>query len=130
MFYVFNNTITTAIIESAPTEQMLDLISGIIHQVDIIFEADCAHEAKVQIFHGSHQVWPSNEGAAIVGDSQVISFREFYELKPGNTDLLLKIWGDGTIDDVEVVVQIGLLPKRVLQPLSFEELLAAATGIK
>jgi len=29
-----------------------------------------------------------------------------------------------------VIINIGLLPKRIIQPLSFEELLAAAAGIK
>ena len=130
MFYVFSNTITTLITEAAPTIQKLDLIAGIIHQVDVLFEDGCDYEAKVQIFHGSNQLWPSNTGETLVGEAQVISFREFYELKPGNTDLTLKLWGDETIDDVKVVVQIGLLPRRVLQPLSFTELLAAATGVK
>lgn len=130
MFYVFKNTITTAHIITAPIRQELDLITGVIHQVDVLFEDGCDHEAHVQIFHGSNQLWPSNSGATLVGDATVISFREFYELKSGLTDLVLLLWGDGTIDDVEVVLQIGLLPKRVLQPLSFEELLAAATGVK
>lgn len=130
MFYVFKTNITTLITESAKSETTLDLISGIIHQVDILFEDGCVNEAKVQIFRGSNQVWPSNPGAHISGDAAVISFREFYEIVPGRTDLKLVVWGDGTIDDVDVIVQIGLLPKRVLQPLSFEELLAAATGVK
>ena len=134
MFYVFKNTITTTDTIDHPILQDLDLISGVIHQVDVLFEDGCDHEAQVQIFHGSTQLWPSNQSnedgtpATLTGDATVVSFREFYEIKPGATDLKLKIWGDETIDDVQVVVQIGLLPKRVLQPLSFEELLAAATG--
>ena len=66
----------------------------------------------------------------MTGNATVISFREFYEIKLGATDLVMLAWGDGVIDDVEVILQIGLLPKRVLQPLSFKELLAAATGVK
>ena len=130
MFYVFTNTIETTHIITAPIRQELDLISGVIHQVDILFEDGCDHEAHLQIFQGSTQVWPSNTGATLVGDATVISFREFFEIKPGLTDLTLVLWGDGTIDDVDVILQIGLLPKRVLQPLSFEELLAAAAGVK
>ena len=128
MFYVFTNTVSTTDIITAPIRQKLDLISGVIHQIDVLFEDGCNHEAHVQIFQGSNQVWPSNSGASMLGNATVISFREFYEIKPGLTDLTLVLWGDGTIDDVEVILQIGLLPKRVLQPLSFEELLAAAAG--
>jgi len=130
MFYVFNETIGTGDIITAPIKTELDLISGIIHQVDLLLEDGCDHEAKVQIFHGSTQIWPSNPGAAMTGNATVISFREFYEIKPGATDLVMLAWGDGVIDDVEVILQIGLLPKRVLQPLSFKELLAAATGVR
>ncbi len=130
MFYSYQNKVMAANTVTNPILQTLDLIPGIIHQVDILFEDGCDHEAHVQISHGSTQVWPTNTQGSILGDAMVVSFREFYELMPGATDLTLKIWGDGTIDDVDVILQIGLLPKRVLQPLSFEELLAAATGVR
>lgn len=64
------------------------------------------------------------------GDATVISFRDYIELKPGNTDMTAKIWTTLIEDFKEVIIQIGLLPKEVLQPLSFEELLAAAAGIR
>ena len=63
------------------------------------------------------------------GNATVISFREFLELSPGGSELTAWIWGNGTIEAVNVVIQIGLLSKKVLQPLSFEELLTAATGV-
>jgi len=135
MFYVFRETITTSIIVTAKSEIKMNLIAGVIHQVDVLFEDGCEHEVHAQIFQGNTQLWPSNQSQpdgspnTLTGDATVVSFREFYELKPGATDLVLYLWGDGTVDDVHVVVQIGLLPKRVLQPLSFEELLAAATGV-
>ena len=130
MFYSYQNKVMAANVITNPIERTLDLIPGVIHQVDILFEDGCDHEAHVRIFHGSTQVWPTNTQGSIVGDAIVVSFREFYEIRKGATDLTLIIWGDGTIDDVDVIIQIGLLPKRVLQPLSFEELLAAATGVK
>jgi len=136
MFYVFREVISTADIITAKIERKLDLISGVIHQVDVLFEDGCEHEVHVQILHSNTQLWPSNQTRSdgtpntLTGNATVVSFREFYELKPGVTDLTLLVWGDGTVDDKHVVVQIGLLPKRVLQPLSFEELLAAATGVR
>ncbi len=129
MFYVFSNTIETTDIVTDPIIETLDLITGIIHQVDVLFEDGCDHEAHVQIHHGNTLLWPSNSGATLTGNATVVSFREFYELRRGLTDLTLRLWGDGVIEDVDVILQIGLLPKRVLQPLSFEELLAAAAGM-
>ena len=128
MFYSFKHTVTTGNIISAPAEVELKLTAGVIHQVDILFQDGCNHEANVQVFQANYQVWPSNRGGSMVGNATVISFREFFELEPGLSELTAKIWGDGTIKDVDVIINIGLLPKRVLQPLSFEELLKAATG--
>ena len=130
MFYAFNQTITTSDDSDAKIRLDLDLSAGVIHQVDVLFQDGCNHEAHVQIFQGNLQLWPSNRGNTLRGNATVISFREFFEVSSGLSDLHAMIWGDGTIDAVEVVIQIGLLSKRVLQPMSFEELLSAASGVK
>lgn len=127
MFYAFSTTVTTADTAAAKREVRLPLTAGVIHQVDVLFQAGCDHEVNVQIFQANFQLWPSNRDATMKGNATVISFREFLELEPGGTELTAYIWGDGTVTGKEVVIQIGLLPKRILQPLSFEELLSAAT---
>ena len=73
-------------------------------------------------------MWPSNRGKSLRGNATVVSFREFLELVTGATDLYALIWGDGVITGVEVIIQIGLLPKKIIQPMSFEELVTAAAG--
>lgn len=130
MFYTFSHTVTTADISTAKKEVALPMSAGVIHQVDVLFQDGCDHEVKVQIYHASVQLWPSNRDATMQGNATVISFREFLELEAGLSELTAFIWGDGTVTGKEVVIQIGLLPKRILQPLSFDELLAAATGIE
>lgn len=99
-------------------------------QVDVLFQDGCNHVEKVQIFDDNFQVWPSNRGEELRGNATVVSFREFYELTPGNTILTAKTWTTLTSDIKEVIIQIGLLPKRIIQPMAFEELLAAAAGIE
>lgn len=128
MFYSFKHTVTTGDVAATKKELSLELAAGVIHQVDILFQDGCNHKANVQIYQGNFQLWPSNRGTAMVGNATVISFREFVELHPSGSYLSAYVWGDGTITGVDVIINIGLLPKRVLQPLSFEELLKAATG--
>ena len=130
MFYAFDYTVTSNDIETAKYSMDMILSAGVIHQVDILFQKDCAHKVNVQIFHGGHQAWPSNRGKSFRGDSTVISFREFFELAPGASILTAKLWTTDTDVLKEVIIEIGVLPKRILQPLSFDELLAAATGIR
>lgn len=129
MFYAFAHTVLTTHIVTAPARVEMELTEGVIHQVDVLFESGCNYLANVQIWQGGHQLWPSNRGKTLTGNAIVVSFREFHELTAGKNDLHALIWGDGVIDSVQVVIQMGLLPKSVLMPMSFKELLRAATGV-
>ena len=128
MFYAFSYTPVNS--DPVPAAYKLDLplTTGVIHQVDVLFQNGCAHKEYVQIWHANHQLWPSNRGEKLRGNATVVSFREFYELIPGHTNLHAMIWTDLTADNAEIIVQIGLLPKRIIQPMSFDELLSAARG--
>jgi len=128
MFYVFSYTPDESDTKANPHEIEMQLTAGIVHQVDVLFQKDCKHEEFVQIFSDNMQIWPTNRGEKLRGDATIVSFRDFYEIKPGNTELTLKIWTTLSADFKEVIVQLGLLPKQILQPMSFEELLKAAAG--
>lgn len=130
MFYTFSYTPDTGDTEASPHKMDLKLSAGVIHQVDILFQDECYHEEFVQVFHASRQLWPSNRGEKLRGNATVISFREFHELAPGDTILTAHFWTTLTSDFGEILIQIGMLPKEILQPFSFAELLEAATGEK
>ena len=123
MFYVFSYTPVITDTAAAPHEIELKLGGGVIHQVDFLFQLGCNHQEFIQVFFGGHQLWPSNRGEKIRGDATVISFREFLELKPGGTLLTALIWTTLSASFKEVIIQIGVLPKEFLVPLSLEELL-------
>ena len=130
MFYVFSYTPVITDTTAAPHEIEIELTAGVVHQVDVLFQSGCNHQEFVQIFDGGHQAWPSNRGEKIRGDATVVSFREFYELKPGHNRLIGRIWTTLSSGFKEVIIQVGVLPKAVLQPLSFDELVRATAGIK
>ena len=130
MFYVFPQQITTADDSASKIKLPMDLTAGVIHQVDVIFQDGCNHAANVQIRQGNFQLWPTNRQKAMRGNATVVSFREFHELVSGATDLHALIWGDGVIGPVEVIIQIGVLPRRIIQPMNFEALLEAAAGLQ
>ena len=127
MFYAFKRTIVTGDAIATPWRIDMHLSAGIVHQVDVLFQDGCNHGVQVQIFQGDHQLWPSNRGATLTGNATIISFREFHELEPGESVLIAKMWGDGVITGKDVIINIGVLPKAILQPLSFNELLKAIT---
>lgn len=128
MFYVFSKTPEATDTKASPFKLEMQLTAGVIHQVDVLFQSGCNHEEFVQVFLGGLQLWPSNRGEYLRGNATVISFREFLDMPPGNNILVAHISTTLTTDFKEVLIQIGVLPKRVIQPLSFEELLNAAAG--
>jgi len=130
MFYSFEYTPDAGDTESSPHDLSMQLTAGVIHQVDILFQDGCDHEEFVQIFLDDLQLWPSNRGAALRGNATVVSFREFFVLAPGNSQLTAKIWTTLSADFKEILIQVGVLPKQIIQPFSFEELLGAALGTR
>lgn len=130
MFYIFSYTPEITDTEADPHIMDLQLTAGIIHQVDVLFQNGCNHEHFIQIYDGNHQIWPSNVGEKLRGNATVISVREFYKLGRGDNKLTARFWTTLTADFKEVIIQIGILPLKVLQPLSFDELLKAASGLK
>lgn len=130
MFYAFETNPENDWADDTVFELDMDLTAGIIHQVDVLFQDSCDHLQHVQIFQGNNQIWPSNRGGDLRGNATVISFREFFEISPGDPPLTARYWSVGASAWSEVIIQIGLLPKRIIQPMSFEELLTAAAGIE
>ena len=129
MFYVFSKTPESGRDKTNPHSVEMKLTGGVIHQVDVLFQDGCAHETYVQIFRGGQQLWPTNREEYLRGNATVVSFREFLLLGPGENLLRAEISTDLTEDIPEVIIQIGVLPKKIIQPLSFDELLSAATGL-
>ena len=129
MFYAFSYLPTAKILEVDAVHLPMPLAAGIIHQVDVLFQDGCNHQTFIRIEDSGFQIWPTNKQEKLRGNATAISFRDFYELKPGDSTLTAVIWTDLTAAWAEVIVQIGLLPKRIIQPMSFDELLAAAAGI-
>jgi len=122
MFYAFAYTVTADDLVTAKYKLDMVLTAGVIHQVDVLFQKDCAHKINVQIFQGGHQLWPSNRGFAIRGDATIISFREFLELRGARNDLYALIWTTDATVLKEIIIQIGILPREIIQPISFNQL--------
>ena len=56
MFYIFSYTPSAADTEADPHVLDMQLTSGVIHQVDIIFENGCNHEEFVKVFNDNFQL--------------------------------------------------------------------------
>ena len=123
MFYSFTLDITAAHTAANKLQLDLEMSAGIVHQVDILFPDDADHNIRVQIFDANLQLWPTNRGAALRGDAAIVSFRDFYEMSPGNNTLRAYAWWEDTETATTVFANIGVLPRAIIQPFSLAELL-------
>lgn len=130
MFYSYNITVSAGTAEATAEETELELSAGVIHQIDILFPVNANREVYVKILQAAYQLMPTNRDDAIRANNTVISTREFFELVPGGNILTVKAWNTHAADDFMISVNIGILPRRILQPFSFKELLAAALGME
>jgi len=125
MFYSWPLTVAAGNTAANKAIINMPMSAGVIHQVDILFPDDCDHNIRVQVFDASFQLWPSNRNATIRGDATVISFRDFYEMRSANNTLTGLAWWEGTETAQTIWIQVGVLPRAVLQPFSLAELLRA-----
>lgn len=125
MFYVYPIVVGAGNVESNKASVDMPLSSGIIHQVDIVFPDTADHDIRVQIVQSNFQLWPTNRGGTVRGDASVISFRDFFELTNSNNNLTGLAWLTNAAKASTIWIQIGILPRSVLQPFSLAELLRA-----
>jgi len=100
--------------ENVPKEWTLEMAYGVIHQVNIIFPAGCCGLARIKIFRGVNQVWPSNPESSFAGDDEVVSFREFFSLETKPYQLEAITWNEDDTYDHTIIVRLGLLRREYL----------------
>lgn len=125
MFYSWPIVVAAGNVEANKAEILMPMSSGIIHQVDIMFPDTCDHDIRVQVFDASFQLWPANRDGTVRGDAAVISFRDFYEMTVNNNILRGVAWLTNAAKAGTIWIQIGVLPRSILQPFSLAELLRA-----
>jgi len=130
VFFSKNINIEWETTETAPVETEMELSAGVIHQIDIIFPVNANREVYVRLMDGGYQLFPTNRDDWIRANNTIISTREFYELIPGRNIITVVAYNDHGSEDFLISVNIGVLPRRILQPFSFRELLAAALGVE
>lgn len=125
MFYSWPIVVAAGNTSSNKSRIEMPMSAGVIHQVDILFPDTCDHHIRVQMFDASFQLWPSNRAGTIRGDATVVSFRDFYEMTSQNNTLTGLAWWEDIETAQTIWIQIGVLPRAVLQPFSLAELLRA-----
>lgn len=93
----------------------LKLTAGIIHQLDIVFPAGCAGLAYIALFHGLHQVWPTNPDEYFHTDGETLSFKEFFQLPTEPYVIEAKTYNLDDTYNHAIIIRLGMLKQSEIQ---------------
>lgn len=130
MFFSKNITVSHGTDETTFEETDIKCASGVIHQIGIIFPVNSNREVYVKLLDEGYQLFPTNRDGWIRANNTIIASREFYELSQTRNTVTVAAYNTHAGDDFMISVNIGILPRRILQPFSFKELMAAALEIE
>lgn len=130
MFYSYNIDLPAAGTEATAVETEMKMGAGVIHQIDIIFPYNQDKDINVRILYQNHALMPTNRLSTLRGHNTVISTREHIPLTAETNLLICQAWNTNASDEYMITVNMGVLSQRILQPFSFQELMAAALGLE
>ena len=118
MFYDFAFTVPAGTPEASPHEQTVNLVSGVIHHVSIEFPAGCRGTVFVAIYHGAHQIWPTNIDEAFNAEDFTIVIDEAEHFPAGPNLLRVEGWSPNACHNHTLTVRFGLLEPEAIAPFA------------
>ena len=116
MFYEYPFTVPKGTAEASPFRGTLKLSRGIIHQVEVRFEAGCQNEVSCVLRRRAHKLFPNSEALNFSSEEDVIKIREHYPLTSLPYELYFEGWSPDADYDHTLRVRIGILPEDILSP--------------
>lgn len=127
MYYEFEITVPITATEDDPIEMSCLLSYGILAKISLSFPAGVHRVTKIKIFHGIHQLFPTNLEEGLTSDDFSIVFSEYYPVLEKPYELKVFGWNNG--GSYPHTIRLGfsiLLPQTVGQesykPTNVEEL--------
>lgn len=113
MFYAKDVTVATGNTINNPTIEWIRVYRGVIHRASVLFPAGTAGTIHVKVFHGNHQIYPTNLEADFNSDDEAIEFNDHYDLFPGNNLIKVVAWADaGNTYSHTVTLRLGILTEE------------------
>lgn len=125
MLFTADITVETTNTEASKKEQVIKVAHGIITWVSILMPPGCHGLVNCTLFHHEHQIAPSTENMAMIGDGMPIEWNEYYECYQPPYELKAKLWGVGCSYDHTITVRIAVLPRKAVAPTSVADAVKA-----
>ncbi len=126
---IFSHNITTPANtpQETPLRTEIELTKGIIHKVELEFPVGNQFLHRVQLLREGSFMFPTNPQGYFTSEGNIISYREFVEIKDYPFSLWVHSWNLDETYAHSVILRLGVLKKRIIAPylLTWREKLAA-----
>lgn len=129
MLFTWHITVPYNTPAATPTKRTLKLARGIISWVSVLYPTGCHGMVYCQIYHFSHQIFPSTQGMTIIGDGTPIEWNEYYEMYQEPYELTVFLWSPGTTYPHTVSIRVAILPRKAILALAIVDALKNAFGL-
>lgn len=116
MLYVKSLDVAVGKTQTSPATTTVKVWRGIIHSIEVFIPPGHNGLAKLQIYHGAHIIFPTNQDGYISGDKTTVKGKLYIDLKKKVNVIKLVGWNDDETYSHEFIVRIGVLPEDVLLP--------------
>lgn len=114
MFYEGSLVVPANTDGSAPATKEIQIVRGVVQQVEIYFPLGCNDLVNVAVFRGLRQIWPTPPSTSFVDNGYHIVFNEDQPLLEPPFTLLLKGWSNDTIYPHTVRFRFGIMSREIL----------------
>ena len=97
---------------SDPKIEVLEVVPGVITEVEINFPAGHSGLTYVQIFYNERQIFPTTPGVAFRGDDTLITFDESWPIREVPCELEILGWAPLTVYPHTVFVSVTILEDK------------------
>lgn len=101
--------------QAAPVLTRVPITEGILYHAEFYFPPGPSGLVYAQLWDGSHQVFPSNEGEFFSGDNVNIAFDDMYPKENPPDELQVITWSDDDTYDQICVVRFSILQDYAFQ---------------
>ena len=113
MYYEFRLTTPANTPRSAPIETELQLDEGVVTGVEVLFPPGCVGLVHLQVRRETHQLFPANADADLVGDTFPIRWREELEVGERPYVWTAVAWNDDDSYPHTVTLRLELTPMAI-----------------
>ena len=115
MLYEKALTVPAGTLETAPAEIDLNLTSGVVTRIEVLFAPGPAWTVFAYVRQGLHQIWPTNPDGKARGDDSAVASAEYYELA-GEPDLVtLGAYSPDASYDHEIIFRLEVTPYEIAE---------------